>query len=148
MQKKKGAGAPAAEGVDVPGAALSRGAESAAAASGRPPAPGRGEQFARRLNRLRVQLEKLKLKFTDAGKLMYLDDLTAVGRAVETASGRLQHVELATDGALPAALTNLERAVRKLGVSNTPVQDLDQVQALATELVRGIGEREPPRGRS
>jgi len=119
------------------------------------------DYLAKWVNQLRRRIEEVKIKFTDAGKLLYLDDLERINQPLETLMGRLQCVDyndgqffdvafgenevlvtiLAIDGQMVFAMVGAENKIEQLFESTTPVEGFDEVEAQISQMSELFDER-------
>lgn len=124
-------------------------------------ADARAREFmAHALNRARGRFEVQRAAFIDAGKLLYLEDFSAVGRQLDAVLGKLLHGEYAAGGpagALQLAAADAEFLIRvdelaaaleALRSSSAPVRELDTALAVAVRLQAVVERRfaAPPAG--
>lgn len=104
------------------------------------------EFMAHVLNRVRGKFEVRRAAFIEAGKLLYLEDFSAVGRQLDAVQGKLLHGEYAAGGAAAAAQLaagdaeflqlagQLAVALEALDDSSSPVRELEIARLLAARL--------------
>lgn len=123
-------------------------------------ADARAREFmAHVLNRVRGKFEVRRAAFIEAGKLLYLEDFSAVGRQLDAVQGKLAHGEYAAGGAAVASLAaadaeflrladQLAAVLETLCDSSAPVRQLAAARELAVRLQVVVEKRfaAPARG--